>query len=354
MEFKQINIKHDIEYGDEPKGPSPTRIKEIIYNSLNNNNYKFNWIDNTKQPYEGELFIKGNKINLYIYVWRITNGGKGRNMPFEKRIQINQNVNNVGFNRIITEKEKTILLGIYENKPLVPIFAAWDAKSNRNHTQKSCQVNIVELKKALDEGICQTQDKKNNIIYTFTEDYLGEYIELVQDSGFVKIDTTIDNTKTLKEKVKGSTINGKIKSENIDIEELLKKVSGLGEKVRETVVKARVGQGIFKKLLINKYKGKCCICGLECENLLIGSHIKDWAKSNDDEKLDVNNGLLLCSKHDALFDKYFISFDKNGGIIISDKLSESDKEILGLSNDIKIELNDEMKPYLDWHRNLLK
>lgn len=354
MEFKQINIKQKIEFGDEPKGPSPARIKEIIYNSLNSNGYSFNWISQNKQPYEGILFTQGNKINLYIYVWRITNGGKGRNRPFEKRIQINQNVNNIGFNRLITEKEKTILMGIYENEQLEPIFAAWDAKSNRNHTQKSCQVDLMALKKALDEGIFQTQDSKNNIIYTFTEEYLGQYIELIEDNGSVKIDTTIDDKKSLKEKIKNSTMNGKKKNENIDVQKLIDKINGLDEKEKEVLVKTRVGQGLFKKLLIDKYKGKCCICALQCKSLLIGSHIKDWAKSNENEKLDVNNGLLLCSKHDALFDKYLISFNDNGKIIISDKLSDNDKKILGLSTYIEIEVNDEMKKYLDWHRKLLK
>ncbi len=71
---------------------------------------------------------------------------------------------------------------------------------------------------------------------------------------------------------------------------------------RDAIIKARIGQGGFMQKLIIKY-GKCRVCGMDDEKLLIASHIKPWAISNDKEKLDDNNGLLLCPNHDALFDK---------------------------------------------------
>ena len=49
---------------------------------------------------------------------------------------------------------------------------------------------------------------------------------------------------------------------------------------------------------------------------IITSHIKPWAKSNKFEKLDSENVFLLCSIHDALFDKGLISFSDDGTIII--------------------------------------
>lgn len=51
-------------------------------------------------------------------------------------------------------------------------------------------------------------------------------------------------------------------------------------------------------------------CGVSDEHFLIDSHIKPWSQSNNQEWLDVNNGLLLCPNHDALFDKgiIYISF----------------------------------------------
>ena len=57
---------------------------------------------------------------------------------------------------------------------------------------------------------------------------------------------------------------------------------------------------------------------------LIASHIKPWACSESGEKLDIDNGLLLCPNHDALFDSGYISFDENGVIMISEHLKRDD------------------------------
>ncbi len=354
MSFNQINVTGSISIGSEPTGPNPARIKEIIFNSLNRDDYGFEWIQNNSQPYHAIFFDGLKNIDLYIYAWRISNGGKGRNRPSEKRIQIPDRVNNIGFNRSITDNEKTILIGIYENTPIEPIFAAWDVASNRNHTQKSCQVQVEELANALNEEISETKDSRGNTIYTFTSEYLGKYIELLKADGNIELDSSIPAAIPLKTKINQSTLKGKKSKEKHNVEELLNKIGSLTDTEKESLVKVRVGQGLFKKLLIEKYNGECCICGLHCNQLLIGSHIKAWSKAADNERLDVNNGLLLCASHDSLFDKYLISFNDSGEIIISDTLNEDDIKILSLSDDIKIDVTEEMKPYLEWHRLNLK
>lgn len=123
---------------------------------------------------------------------------------------------------------------------------------------------------------------------------------------------------------------------------------------KDAIVKVRVGQGYFKKMLLEKYEGKCCICNLSNRDLLIGSHIKEWKDSDFKEKCDVNNGLLLCSLHDSLFDKHLISFDNNGNIIISEKLSLEDRKILEITQNIKIDINEKMEYYMAYHRGKLK
>lgn len=70
---------------------------------------------------------------------------------------------------------------------------------------------------------------------------------------------------------------------------------------KEAIIKVRIGQGGFRERLINKDK-KCRICGLANKKLLIASHIKSWIFSNEKERVDENNGILLCPNHDALFD----------------------------------------------------
>ena len=62
--------------------------------------------------------------------------------------------------------------------------------------------------------------------------------------------------------------------------------------------------------------------------MLKASHIKAWSKSTDKQKLDENNGLLLCAHHDALFDKYLLSFEDDGKPIISELILEEHYESL--------------------------
>ena len=63
---------------------------------------------------------------------------------------------------------------------------------------------------------------------------------------------------------------------------------------KEELRKIRIGQSKFKKQLLTIEK-KCRLCGVSDERFLVASHIKPWSQSNNQERLDVNNGLLLMS-----------------------------------------------------------
>lgn len=124
----------------------------------------------------------------------------------------------------------------------------------------------------------------------------------------------------------------------------------LQPKEREALIKVRVNQSAFRKLLMRRYT-HCCLCDVDDESLLVASHIKPWAKSNHAEKVDVNNGLLLCPNHDKLFDRGYISFDNGGHIVISDELSENSAISMNIKNDMQIELSNDNIKYMEYHRN---
>ena len=85
--------------------------------------------------------------------------------------------------------------------------------------------------------------------------------------------------------------------------------------------------------------------------ILIASHIVPWSESEKD-RLNPGNGLLLTPNLDALFDRYLISFNEKGEIIISKTLSKIELEKLGIHYDMKlITLFEDMKPFLEKHRN---
>ncbi|WP_425289594.1 HNH endonuclease [Spiroplasma endosymbiont of Nebria brevicollis] len=55
--------------------------------------------------------------------------------------------------------------------------------------------------------------------------------------------------------------------------------------------------------------------------ILIASHIKPFSQcSNNFEKADNNNGILINPLHDSLFGKGYISFDESGILILSERI----------------------------------
>lgn len=119
---------------------------------------------------------------------------------------------------------------------------------------------------------------------------------------------------------------------------------------RKGLVTSRVGQGYYRQQIIALWEGRCPVSGVTIMPLLIASHIVPWSQSNDEEKLDVNNGILLSPNFDALFNRHLISFENDGSILISDKVTQEDREALGVVESIRIPVSEGMTPYLARHR----
>ena len=85
---------------------------------------------------------------------------------------------------------------------------------------------------------------------------------------------------------------------------------------------------------------------------MIASHIKPWAESNDFEKLDGNNGLLLSPHIDKLFDNGYISFEDGGDVIVSPQLNTDTLKLWGVDVSINVgRFNHEQQQYLQYHRD---
>lgn len=121
----------------------------------------------------------------------------------------------------------------------------------------------------------------------------------------------------------------------------------------ERLVVQRIGQDFFRNELLDFWQGRCSVTGLAVPALLRASHIKPWAKCVDDnERLDVFNGLLLAPHIDALFDGGWISFTDLGKVMVSDALPAEAKLKLGVSDEWSISrLNSRHIPYLSFHRS---
>lgn len=122
---------------------------------------------------------------------------------------------------------------------------------------------------------------------------------------------------------------------------------------RSGLVTSRVGQGAYRKRIIHRWEYKCAVTNFNKLDILIASHIVPWAQSNDTERLDVHNGILLSPTYDALFDKHLITFDNKGKIILSDKIEQSAYQKIGVTGKERIhELSQYNVSYLDRHNQI--
>ena len=127
--------------------------------------------------------------------------------------------------------------------------------------------------------------------------------------------------------------------------------------VRETerlaIVRARVGQGLFKER-VSMIETKCRITGVENPVHLVASHCKPWRDSSTEERLDGENGLLLTPSIDHLFDRGFIGFENNGKLIISPVAHRPSLVRMGVETEQIVNVgsfSSGQKQFLDFHRN---
>jgi putative restriction endonuclease len=107
------------------------------------------------------------------------------------------------------------------------------------------------------------------------------------------------------------------KINEIDIDHLPK-----DGKEKERLIKTRVNQSLFRKIVLATYNNQCCITGLAQAELLIASHIVPWSK-NESIRLSPMNGLCLNALHDKAFDSGLITIrPEDYTIILSDKLKQ--------------------------------
>lgn len=119
---------------------------------------------------------------------------------------------------------------------------------------------------------------------------------------------------------------------------------------KESLIKSRIGQGLFRKRVIALW-GKCAVTGLSSISLLKASHIKPWRDCTNQERLDPNNGLLLTPNLDLLFDTGFITFGADGSIQLSKKLHEIDSHLLGVKKTLRLRKNPiGIQDFMHFHR----
>jgi putative restriction endonuclease len=128
-------------------------------------------------------------------------------------------------------------------------------------------------------------------------------------------------------------------------------IENLAETERQSVIKARVGQGVFRQHLLEIWEG-CAVTDVRLPIVLRASHIKPWRFSSNSERLNPYNGLLLLPQYDQLFDKGLISFNETGKVLRSPALDLIEPSKLGISpQDTLRSLSDQHHGFLQYHRD---
>ncbi|MFK3862183.1 HNH endonuclease [Pseudoalteromonas rhizosphaerae] len=190
----------------------------------------------------------------------------------------------------------------------------------------------------------------------FKEDFVPLFNDYCQPKLFTKTYTVAQNYMVRLPNSAGGFLLDLIGEEALKIHDGI--ATSVGANIsegseREAIVKARVGQGVFREEVMKYWKDSCALTNVRYRQLLIASHILPWQHSNSVEKVDKFNGLALAPTADKLFDKGLISFDDNGQILIKEFLCADTLIKLGINNKMKINgLEKEHFKYLSRHREL--
>lgn len=87
------------------------------------------------------------------------------------------------------------------------------------------------------------------------------------------------------------------------------------------LVKTRVNQDFFRKMVLDNYGHRCCLTGIPVPQVLRASHIVPWSE-DEANRLNPANGLCLSATYDAAFDAHMISFDEDLKLLLSPKTND--------------------------------
>lgn len=140
--------------------------------------------------------------------------------------------------------------------------------------------------------------------------------------------------------LEGDAIEADIKASTLEVTEKLQ------------VIKARIGQGLFRSNL-EVIEPACRVTGVTNKSLLIASHIKPWSKcDNNAERLDGNNGLLLSPHIDKLFDRGWITFTDSGDLLCAEPSIEQALQQWGVELPLNVApFEPKQARYLAYHRD---
>jgi hypothetical protein len=134
------------------------------------------------------------------------------------------------------------------------------------------------------------------------------------------------------------------------VETSIRRRTDITPEEKQQLIRARRGLGIFRRSL-EKIESACRLTGLLDRRHLRACHIKPWSVSDDQEKIDGCNGLLLSPHIAHLFVRGYISFSDQGDLLASRHLNPAILTSWSLRMPMKVGVfQPRQRLYLDYHR----
>lgn len=191
--------------------------------------------------------------------------------------------------------------------------------------------------------VCDKESQDAGVIRDFDRDTLLRLGQIIDKDGAVYLEV-VDSVRVESFSAERNPLST-LESDLAEVEQ-----SEVGATTRSALVDARLGQGRFRRELLRRWNGACAVTGCRVGTVLRASHCKPWRISDNLERLDSNNGLVLTANLDALFDAGIISFDDDGSMLVANSISAEERSQLGLPAKLLRAPNPRLRAYLGFHR----
>ncbi|MDD5461532.1 MAG: HNH endonuclease [Methylococcales bacterium] len=242
-----------------------------------------------------------------------------------QRVLIEKAGHEHGFENVISGPDNEVLLG-----------------SARHRTQASISLHDDTWLLAFSSGLLSGELARS---FPNVERFNGKFVATSLD----KLEKLLRRAAALAQSLPNQAVVDYEKQVNKALAELPKNGTEI-----ERMVRQRVGQNTFRSAMMDYWGSACAVTGITFFEVLRASHAKPWANCvSDAERLDVFNGFLLSANLDALFDRFLITFNDDGTMLVSSKLTMDQRISLGLNSAFSLRwVAKEHKHYLQYHRTI--
>jgi len=227
----------------------------------------------------------------------------------------------------------------------IQVLGDWKTSSH-GLKERIRHIDLVRGGYAAYAVVCDKDSQDAGVIRSFDRDTLLRLGQIIERDGAVYLQV-VESTPVESISIACGSSDA-IESDLLEVGQL-----DVSSTTRSALVDARLGQGRFRRELLRRWNGACSVTGCRVGAVLRASHCKPWRISDNRERLDSNNGLILTANLDALFDAGMISFDDHGGMLMADVLLAQERSLLGLPASLLRLPSQKLQHYLSIHRALV-